>query len=295
MAGVSNREFARLDGCDGKRVRLGVARGELAALPGGGLDPAQARTTWRKRAQRAASNGTATPAPGKLADMEGLREISLARLRRQELETRSALYADVETMRFCMQGELHELENRFRGMAGILAPQVAGRSLREIGQVTHQVVYDALTPASDRADPARPAPAAATKPRIEITDTMSKLEAERRKVIDQTALHPLDHDVRAGLQIGDRLKPGGRTKPASHPDPGQPAFPALPRSTVISLNRCHPRFETVSCQRVAGPPAPWLSILHCFNLSWSQGNAHGGDRKVSSLILAVSVSPCTGG
>lgn len=47
-AGVSQREFARLEGCDEKQVRRGVARGLLTVDALGKLDPAQVASGWRK-------------------------------------------------------------------------------------------------------------------------------------------------------------------------------------------------------------------------------------------------------
>jgi hypothetical protein len=45
---VSGREFAKLDGCDEKQVRRGIASGKLIADAQGNLDPAQVGNGWRK-------------------------------------------------------------------------------------------------------------------------------------------------------------------------------------------------------------------------------------------------------
>ena len=45
---VSGREFARLEGCDEKQVRRGIASGKLIADASGNLDPAQVGSGWRK-------------------------------------------------------------------------------------------------------------------------------------------------------------------------------------------------------------------------------------------------------
>jgi hypothetical protein len=47
-APVSRREFARLEGCDEKQVRRGIASGKLVADAQGNLDPAQVGSGWRK-------------------------------------------------------------------------------------------------------------------------------------------------------------------------------------------------------------------------------------------------------
>ncbi|WP_088183596.1 hypothetical protein [Sphingobium sp. Z007] len=51
---VSVREFARLDGCDDKLVRRAIKSGKLPVLEGGKLDPALAKTGWRKQNRRGA-------------------------------------------------------------------------------------------------------------------------------------------------------------------------------------------------------------------------------------------------
>jgi hypothetical protein len=47
-AAVGRREFARLEGCDEKQVRRGIASGKLIADAQGNLDPAQVGSGWRK-------------------------------------------------------------------------------------------------------------------------------------------------------------------------------------------------------------------------------------------------------
>ncbi|WP_336974187.1 hypothetical protein [Sphingobium aromaticiconvertens] len=51
---VSVREFARLDGCDDKLVRRAIKSGKLPVLEGGKLDPALAKSGWRKQNRRGA-------------------------------------------------------------------------------------------------------------------------------------------------------------------------------------------------------------------------------------------------
>lgn len=53
---VSVREFARLDGCDDKLVRRAIKSGKLPVLEGGKLDPALAKTGWRKQNRRGADS-----------------------------------------------------------------------------------------------------------------------------------------------------------------------------------------------------------------------------------------------
>ena len=53
-AGVSVREFARLDGCDEKLVRRAIKSGKLRVLDDGKLDPALAKTGWRRQNRRGA-------------------------------------------------------------------------------------------------------------------------------------------------------------------------------------------------------------------------------------------------
>jgi len=49
---ISQREFARRDGCDPKLVRIAIEDGHLETLPGGGLDAALVGTEWRKTNRR---------------------------------------------------------------------------------------------------------------------------------------------------------------------------------------------------------------------------------------------------
>ncbi|MGI4806953.1 MAG: hypothetical protein ACRYF2_02460 [Janthinobacterium lividum] len=49
---ISQREFARRDGCDPKLVRIAIDDGHLAPLPGGGLDAALVGTGWRRTNRR---------------------------------------------------------------------------------------------------------------------------------------------------------------------------------------------------------------------------------------------------
>lgn len=53
-AGVSVREFARLDGCNEKLVRRAIQSGKLRLSDDGKLDPALAKTGWRKQNRRSA-------------------------------------------------------------------------------------------------------------------------------------------------------------------------------------------------------------------------------------------------
>lgn len=62
-APVTRREFARLEGCDEKQVRRGIADGKLIADARGMLDPAQVRSGWRQ------SRGNAREAPAGHADI----------------------------------------------------------------------------------------------------------------------------------------------------------------------------------------------------------------------------------
>lgn len=60
MEAVSIRQFAKLDGCNEKLVRRGIAEGRLKKLPSGKIDAALAGSTWR---QGNISRQTVVPAP----------------------------------------------------------------------------------------------------------------------------------------------------------------------------------------------------------------------------------------
>ncbi len=66
-AGLSQREFARRDGCDGALVRRAIKAGKLKPFDDGTLDPALVGTGWRKT-NRHADKSADKPSPA-AADM----------------------------------------------------------------------------------------------------------------------------------------------------------------------------------------------------------------------------------
>lgn len=60
-AGITQREFARLDGCDEKRVRMAISTGHLKKLANNRLNPALVGTGWRKRNRKGADSAATKP------------------------------------------------------------------------------------------------------------------------------------------------------------------------------------------------------------------------------------------
>jgi hypothetical protein len=77
-AGVSIREFARLDGCSDKLVRNAIKRAILPVLEGNKVDPALAGSGWRKQ-NRSADKAADTPkrsAPAAKPDLTTIDSLS---------------------------------------------------------------------------------------------------------------------------------------------------------------------------------------------------------------------------
>jgi hypothetical protein len=219
ITGVTNSQFAALDGCSEKRIRTGRRRGELPILPDGSLDPALAGSPWRARTRRAdgasePTRGAArkpSPKPGSLADAERLREIALARLRRAEIQSRSAEWVEkqavVTTWRVAALGLRRELAL----IAGAVAPMVVGRTLPEIGRALHTGIYDALDAICDRVAAKPPAPAAGRSAPA-IGDGATRVEAEKSKAIAAAEVHRLNLAIETGnvLRLADLAAAFGR-------------------------------------------------------------------------------------
>lgn len=118
--GVSLRQFAKLDGCSEMLVRRGIQQGKLIAFEDGTLDPALAKTPWRKgnigaNGANAVANGSGAGELLSFADAQQLKENNLARkegyqalLRKLEHEVKSERLVDrerVETQVFTASRE----------------------------------------------------------------------------------------------------------------------------------------------------------------------------------------------
>lgn len=105
--GVSIKQFARLDGCTDTLVHRGIAQGKLIAFADGSIDPALAKTPWRKGniAANGANSYGSDPAGALLSypEAQRLKENNLARkegyqalLRKLEHEVKSERLVDGE-------------------------------------------------------------------------------------------------------------------------------------------------------------------------------------------------------
>jgi hypothetical protein len=207
LPGVSNRHFARLDGCDEARVRTGKKRGELPVLPDGRLDPKLAGTGWRARNQTADTPPCAVTKRNRqgvrtLAEEHRRREIALARLRQHELRRRSDEWALRTEIAAAWHGMTLHAHGKIQAIIPAMTKGVAACSTMVDMQITiHDIVYAVLTDlAGTRAESA----IYDDEPPPPIPDDASKLEAETAKVGALASLRQLDVDITTGLVVNVR-------------------------------------------------------------------------------------------
>jgi hypothetical protein len=96
LKGISQREFARRDGCSKTLVRRGLSQGNLVAFEDGSIDPALVGSAWR-RGNRLAQLDADVPGDADISFAEAQRrkEAALARLRELEFEQKSGRLCDV--------------------------------------------------------------------------------------------------------------------------------------------------------------------------------------------------------
>jgi hypothetical protein len=94
LKGISQREFARRDGCSKTLVRRGLSQGRLIAFDDGSLDPALVGTPWR-RGNQLADLDADVPTDGiSFAEAQRQKEIWLAKLRELEFHVKSGRLCD---------------------------------------------------------------------------------------------------------------------------------------------------------------------------------------------------------
>lgn len=205
---ISRREFARRDGCSEKLVREAVKSGALPQLPDLLLPSKLVRTAWRagnvKRLDVAdpLAQSPAESAPGvSLTEARRIREITLANLRRHELDTRSAQWVLrddavevwVETVRITREN--------FSGLPADASVMAAGcGTMAAIQVAVHDAVYAALLSAS-RVKSKRREPKADIA-QVPIPSTATTIQAETAKIVAIGQLHQLDLDIAQGGVIG---------------------------------------------------------------------------------------------
>lgn len=199
---ISQREFARRDGCGEKRVRTGIASGDLPRLPGKRLPAALVGTGWRAGNHPTPARATDRPAAsvpaGTLAEARRVREIVLARLRRAEFEARSADLIPRADVVVCWAAIRENVRAHMEPIAAAAAPLVVGKGMAEVRGVLHDLVYEALTAAAAMEFVST---LGATEPEPAVSDTSTKLDAETFKTRDQARLHQLDLDVVRGALV----------------------------------------------------------------------------------------------
>ncbi len=174
-AGISQREFARRDGCSEKRVRMGLTTGHLKKLPNGKLDPAQVGTAWRKRnrqpadsaetsakqksdqksaiddaslQEQAAEQLEALQSADELWDMataERIKENYLALLRKLEYDIKSRAVVPAEEVLSLVGSEYAKVRTRLLSLPSELASRlVLMRTAPEIQAAIEEAVNEAL-------------------------------------------------------------------------------------------------------------------------------------------------------
>jgi hypothetical protein len=211
---ISQREFARRDGCSERLVRNAIKSGSLPRFPGKLLPAILARTAWRAgnvaQAEGVApapeiASGSA-PGPVSLTEARRRREITLARLRRHEFETKSESWLLASDAAVAWRQCCDLVRSILRQMPKQAAAVVARcTSMGEISAVLHRHVYAALTEASNR-DAYRdtgPDDSGTSAPEIEpdLADDATRVAAETAKVIAIGRLHQLNLDIARGIVV----------------------------------------------------------------------------------------------
>jgi hypothetical protein len=211
---ISQREFARRDGCSERLVRDAIKSGALPSFPGKLLPAKLARTAWRAGnvAQADAvppapeiASGSA-PGPVSLTEARRRREITLARLRRHEFETKSESWLLASDAATAWRQCCDLVRSILRQMPKQAAAEVARcASMGEISVVLHRRVYAALTEASNRDayGSAGPDDSGTSAPEIEhdVPDDATRVLAETAKVLATGRLHQLNLDIARGIVV----------------------------------------------------------------------------------------------
>lgn len=121
--GVSFRAFAKLDGCSEGLVRRGVRQGRLVPGPDGRLDPALAKTGWRKGNADGARTGTQT-GPGYGASL-ARKEHFLAELRQLELRHKTGELVEARAVQKTAFDSWRRARDVILGLPPQLAPELA--------------------------------------------------------------------------------------------------------------------------------------------------------------------------
>lgn len=142
------------------------------------------------------------PAPrrGSLADLERLREISLARLRAEELRAREAEWVECGIAATVWRKNARNIRAALRPIADVVAPGVPGASTREIAVAVHDAVYGALNDLCDGFEQRHRAQTTA-KPAPPISDRATRIEAEKLKAGVAARSHAVDLAIAQGRVI----------------------------------------------------------------------------------------------
>jgi hypothetical protein len=138
LTGISQREFARLDGCDEKVVRRKIASGHLATNPDGTLDPELVGTDWRKRTYKKPDRSepiddhdlaSLLDGPGfamlTKPEAERRKENYMALLKQLEYDTKSGAVVLVEEVATAVVAEFARVRNKLLNIPTRVAPRAA--------------------------------------------------------------------------------------------------------------------------------------------------------------------------
>ena len=139
---ISNREFARRDGCSETLVRKALRSGHLLAGADGKLDPRLVGTGWR-RANREPTD-IATD-PSSLAEAQRRKAVALADLREMEVDLERARYAPINEMAAMIIAEYALVRERLgRIPAEVAASAAEARTAAEVQQLLAAAINTAL-------------------------------------------------------------------------------------------------------------------------------------------------------
>lgn len=141
QAGVSIREFARLDGCDEKLVRRAITEGRLTVEADGKLDPAKAGTGWRKQNRQAIERADSPQKParkagGRSAPTAADDDDALLALGDEDF------IAEVLAGRFKLTGEAERIKENALAAKQLLAARREAGDVIDI-EVAEAVLFDA--------------------------------------------------------------------------------------------------------------------------------------------------------
>ena len=152
-SGISQREFARREGCDPKLIQRAVKSGHLPTLSDGTLDPDLVGSGWRKRNRRGEDSGedsaavsadmSSVSSPPVLTTLEPQTHGGGLKRRRRTEEPDEVIDGD-QFVAEVMSGKVHKLADSERVKEGALALKQVLAARQAAGQLVELAVAEAV-------------------------------------------------------------------------------------------------------------------------------------------------------